>query len=145
MFIFIGGFALTIVVFVIAFQFNQGPIDQKDWEGIDSFTSKDKIERDKAWRSSSQEAIELGKKLYEINAIGEARDVLDRVKQGEYGSSEVALYRVLSHGIPGTKLRSMDHLPQRVRWNMVHYVRSEITNPKSATEKEWDSLNNEGI
>ena len=133
------------VFFILVFLLNQGPIDNVEYEWGDTFTMDQKIARDKVWRTSTDSAIEKGKKLYEVNAIGDVGEFFAGIKQGKYGTSEVEIYRALTNGVSDIRFHSLEYLPSQVRWNLTHYIRSEMPNPKVATLDEWQSLDEEGI
>ncbi len=131
--------------FILVFLLNQGPIDNMEYEWGDTFTLEDKANRDKLWRTATDSAVEKGKQLYEVNAIGDVADFFVKILQSEYGSSEVEIYKALTHGVSDPRFHSLEYLPSQVRWNLTHYIRSEIANPKASTVDEWQSLDEEGI
>lgn len=133
------------VFFMFVFLLNQGPIDNVEYEWGDTFTMEQKASRDKVWRTSTESAIEKGKKLYEVNAIGDVGEFFTQIKQGEYGSSEVEIYKALTNGVSDPRFHSLEYFPSQVRWSLTHYIRSEMSNPKIATLDEWQSLDEEGI
>ena len=138
-------FVATLVLFAVVMVINKGPIDKTMWEEGPTFTAEEKAARDQEWRKSTSEAVQAGQKLYEINIFGPRAAVFEEVLAGKHGSSEVEVYRILTHGIPKTQLTRMDFLPQSVRWQMVHYIRSKISNPASASAADWSALDEEGI
>lgn len=138
-------FVLTLLFFLLVLWVNQGPIDQTTWETPDTFTLAEKTQRDQLWRTSTPDMIQQGQKLFEIQVFGQLRPIFDLILQGEYGSSEVELYKVLTYGLPGTAFRRWDYLPQVVRWQMVHYIRSVIPNPQTSSTADWKALDAEGI
>ncbi|MCB0394045.1 MAG: hypothetical protein KDD25_05770 [Bdellovibrionales bacterium] len=138
-------FVATLILFAFVMIVNKGPLDQTMWENIPTFTPEEKIARDVEWRKSTAEAIAEGEKLYEINVFGPRAPVFDEVLAGKHGTNPVQIYRVLTHGIPGTELRKMDFLPQSVRWKMTHYIVSKLSGATSAGESDWKALDAEGI
>ena len=145
-FIFIFIFAFVMLFFFLTlWLFNRGPIDEAAEPSASAFTSDEKVQRDQTWYTSSSTSIEKGGQLFEIMVFEDLRPIFDLIKAGEYGSTEVELYKVLTHGLPGTVFRRWDHLPRDARWQMVHYIRSEMSEPQRATADEWDALKKEGI
>ena len=88
---------------------NVGPIDKVVYEWGDTFTMKQKSERDRMWRSSTDEAIQNGKILYDINAIGDVGLFFEEIKNGKYGTSEVDVYRTLTNGVADPRFNSLEH------------------------------------
>ncbi len=145
-FIFIFVFVFVILFFFLTlWLFNRGPIDEAVESQASIFTSEERTQRDQTWYTSSPAVIEKGGQLFEIMVLDDLRPIFDLIKAGEYGSTEVELYRVLTHGLPGTIFRRWDYLPRDVRWQMVHYIRSEMSEPQMATADEWEALKEEGI
>ena len=145
-FIFVFIFIFVMVFFVLTLLFfNKGPIDETVEPSASAFTSEEKEQRDQTWHTSSPTAIEKGKLLFEIMVFDDLQPIFDLIKAGEYGSTEIELYRVLTHGLPGTVFRRWDYLPRDVRWQMVHYIRSEMSKPQIATADDWEVLKEEGI
>ena len=138
-------FVLTLLFFLLVLWVNKGPIDQSEWDVATSFTLEEKRQRNQSWRTATPEAIEQGRKLFDIQVFGQLEPIFDLILQGEYGSTEVQLYRVLTYGLPGTAFRSWEYLPQVVRWQMVHYIRSRMSEPQTASAKDWQVLDEEGI
>ena len=144
--IFVTVFVLVILFFLLTlWVFNKGPIGETVEPSSSPFTSEEKAQRDQAWYTSSPNVIEKGKQLFEIMVFDDLQPIFDLIKAEEYGSTEVELYRVLTYGLPGTIFRRWDYLPRDVRWQMVHYIRSEMSEPQIATEDEWEALKKEGI
>ena len=145
-FIFISVFILVILFFFLTLWFfNKGPIDEASEPAASVFTPEERSQRDQTWRTSSPAVIEKGKQLFEIMVLDDLKPIFNLIKAGEYGSTEVELYRVLTHGLPGTIFRRWDYLPRDVRWQMVHYIRSEMSDPQVATSDQWAALKEEGI
>ena len=145
-FIFISVFVLMILFFLLTlWWFNKGPIDRIAEQQGSPFTLEDKMQRDQQWHVSSPDSIKQGKNLFDVLVLGDLKPIFDLIRQGEYGSTEVELYRVLTYGLPGTIFRRWDYLPQIVRWQIVHYIRSEMSTPQKATTSEWEALRKEGI
>ncbi len=142
---FLFAFCFVSLFFILVLFINSGPIDNIKYDWGDTFTMEQKHSRDELWRTSSTEAIQKGKQLYEINAIGDVSIFLNQIKQGKYGSSEVEIYKVLTNGAPDPRFHSLEYLPSAVRWNLTHYIRSQMPNPKQASSFEWRSLDEEGI
>ena len=138
-------FVLTMLFFLMVLWVNKGPIDTSEWETAIPFTIEEKNQRNQTWRASSPEAIAKGKKLFDIQVFGQLEPIFDLIQQGEYGSTEVELYRVLTYGLPGTAFRSWEYLPQVVRWQIVHYIRSQMPQPKASSTADWQALDQEGI
>ena len=143
-FVFVFIFVMVFFIFTLWF-FNKGPIGETLEPSASPFTSEEKVQRDQMWQTSSPAAIEKGKQLFEIMVFANLEPIFDLIEAGEYGTTEVELYRVLTHGLPGTIFRRWDYLPRDVRWQMVHYIRSEMSEPQMATADEWEALKKEGI
>ena len=145
-FIFIFVFVFVILFFFLTlWLFNRGPIDEAVESPASIFTPEERTQRDQTWYTSSPAVIEKGKQLFEIMVLDDLQPIFDLIKAGEYGSTEVELYKVLTHGLPGTIFRRWDHLPRDARWQMVHYIRSEMSEHQMATDDEWEALKKEGI
>lgn len=97
---------------------------------------------------SSDEVVQAGAKLFKQNCalchgakgdlvggIPNARNLIEG--KWKAGSGEVAQYKVLQNGLPGTQMVSFKaQLKSYERWALVHFINS-ITNNKS-TEKPED-------
>lgn len=138
-------FVLTILFFVLVMWVNKGPIDKVVWEPVAPFTLEEKRQRNQVWRTSTPDMVKEGKQLFDIQVFGDIKPVFDLIKQGKYGRTEVELYRILTYGVPGTAFRNWDYLPQVVRWKIVHYLRSQMQQPQTASPADWDALDREGI
>ncbi len=143
--IFASIFIFIILFFLLTLWINKGPIDQPEQTQVASFTEEERLQRNQQWQTSSPLAIKEGQKLFEVLVFGQLQPIFDLILQGEYGSTEVELYKILTYGLPGTIFKSWDYLPQFARWQIVHYIRSTMSEPPSATKDEWDTFNKERI
>ena len=126
--------------------FNKGPIDET--VGTLKLLLLHQRKKNKGIKHGTHPPLLLLKKgscFLRLWSFDDLQPIFDLIKAGEYGSTEIELYRVLTHGLPGTVFRRWDYLPRDVRWQMVHYIRSEMSKPQIATADDWEVLKEEGI
>jgi mono/diheme cytochrome c family protein len=146
------GFAISIVVFVLAIATNPGSPEKAatPW----GFTKEEKKARHEEFRKSTPAKVELGRQLYATNCAychseNAVPDYVVSRIQGEglklTDTSEVGLYRMITNGIRESTMKRGDYLSFDSRWALVHYLRSLASAPAASSSGDWSNLDAEGI
>lgn len=148
-------FAISMVVvlpfFIYVIIKNPGPLDKKEPTLAGSYTHEEQSQRLKEWHATSPEAVERGKNLYVINCAGchsgQGDDVvLKNAKAGTFkqGTSAADIYNTIVHGVPGSMAR-MDYFAKKERWDLVHFISSQLPNVPEVKKETWDHITTEEL
>lgn len=139
----------TVVFFVFVVASQPGPIDQvkKPAPGMTQAQYKD-LKRQ--WGKATPEKVVRGKKLFETMFSifeGGTDFIIENFKSGELKNhtGEISVFRLAGNGFSLDGRGQTDYISQEDRWNITHYIRSVLDNPKTSSDSDWKDYLNENL